>query len=293
MKIIDLGRPEKSTAVALGIFDGIHLGHRAVLKKALEQKEYAPAVFTFSGMEQKHGEPLLKIIPESQKFLMLDRMGFEYLYSPRFTDFCDMSAEDFCKDILAGKLNAGIVVCGENFVFGRNTKGNTDTLKKYGKTYGFGVIVISPVEYDGQVVSSTRIRKAITDGNMKLAKELLGCEYSVEREVISGNRIGRTIDFPTANQRLEESQIIPRFGVYSSETEINGLIYESITNIGVKPTIDIETPAPLAETHILGYHGNLYGTKIRVMLKDFIRAEKKFSSVQQLKEQIAIDIKSR
>ena len=194
--------------------------------------------------------------------------------------------------VLAGRLNAVKVVCGPDFRFGRGAAGNVDSLRKYGAKYGFEVSTVDPVVVDGNVVSSSRIRELLSEGDVKKANALLGYRYKIKRSVEDGNHIGRTIDFPTINQSFEEGQLIPAYGVYATSVVIDGKQYDAITNIGVKPTVEKDC-RPLAETHILGFSGDLYGKTLEVSFSDFLRPERKFDSLDALKNQIKTDINKR
>lgn len=283
---------DTKTAVALGLFDGIHMGHRLILRKALSYPEYKPAVFTFNteSIKFKHGKPFEYIYPNIRKLEIIRSMGFDYIESPDFDTLKNLDGESFAEKILAKKMNAGIVICGENFRFGKNASCNVNNLYSLGEKYNFKVEVIKLAEKSGNTpVSSGLIRELLKHGKISELSELGFC-YTIKNTVSEGNKIGRTISFPTINQHFASGQLVPERGVYCSETVIDNVCYNSITNIGVKPTVE-KNIKPLAETHILGYSGNLYGMCAEVRLKNFIRSEKKFSSVNELKAQIAEDIK--
>lgn len=280
--------PEK-TAVALGLFDGLHCGHRLIISYTAEYSQIglAPAVFTFrtESVTVKHGKPFEYIYTNEQKLKMLGELGVRYVISPDFDDVRNMDGERFASEILCGKMNAGAVVCGENFRFGRNASCGTAELEKFGEKFGFDVKV---VKLSDGAFSSEKYRSMLKNGEVK---KLLFMDnlYRLYADVMTGNKIGRTIDFPTINQRFGEGQLVPKKGVYMTRTLIDGIIYSSVTNVGVKPTVE-ENAKPLAETHILDYNGNLYGKNIEVRFCEFIRDEMKFSSVDELKKQIEKDI---
>lgn len=223
---------------------------------------------------------------------MLEQLGAEYVYSPDFTQFREYSAERFVKEVLCERLKARYVVCGTDFRFGKGASGDTQVLKRLGLECGITVITVPAVsEENGRKISSTHIRELISDGNISAANKLLGYGYFFRLPVISGNRIGRTIDFPTINQRLESERALPKFGVYASEIQIGDKLYHGVTNIGVKPTVS-DSCDVLAETYIIGFDGDLYGENVKLSLIDFIRPEVKFGSIEELKEQIKIDVKT-
>ena len=283
----------KQTAVALGLFDGVHLGHRAVLKTACAQRENGliPAVFTFdpSSVAYKSGAGQGYIYGQKYKWKLLYECGIECFYSPPFEDLKSWSGESFVKRVLKQRFNAGFVCCGSDFRFGKGASCGVDELRKLGELYGFRVDVVSEVRCGDTVVSSSEIRRLLSEGSIEKANELLGRPYTVSGKIVDGNHIGRTIDFPTINQNFSSGQLVPAYGVYSAETVIDGEKFRAVTNIGVKPTISGER-SPLAETHILGFSGDLYGKELDVELTGFIRHEKKFSSLDELKKQILNDI---
>jgi len=282
------------TAVALGMFDGVHTGHRAVFERAesFGKDGAEAAVFTFDSesLGSKHGKDYRYIVPNSHKLEMIREAGIKNIYCADFSELKDYEAEEFVKVVLADRMNAVMVVCGPDFRFGKGAAGDVAALKKYGQKYGFEVSTVEPVVTDGDTVSSSRIRKLLTAGEIQKANRLLGYRYRIKQSVSDGNHIGRTIDFPTVNQKFSEGQLIPAYGVYATETCVDGIRYSSVTNIGVKPTVE-SSCEPLAETHILGFSGNLYGRVIEVSFSEYLRGERKFASLEELKAQIAADIK--
>lgn len=284
------------TAVALGLFDGVHLGHRAVINAALAQKKngLSSLVFTFEPdcVLRKAGGTQGYIYTKTEKEILLcEQIGVDEIVSPPFESLCCLSGEEFADEILCRQLRAAHVCCGNDFRFGKNAACGAKELMDFGKRFGFEVEVISPVEYGGSIVSSSRVRELLLKGDITLANELLGFNYFINAEVSNGNHIGRTINFPTINQEFSDGQLIPKFGVYSTLTNVGGKVMPSVTNVGVKPTIE-GVRRPLAETHIIGYNGDLYGKNADVCFKSFIRPEMKFASLGELKAQINKDILS-
>lgn len=282
----------KRTAVALGMFDGVHSGHKAVFERAesFEDGSTEAAVFTFDSesLESKHGKSYRYIVPNRIKLEMINKAGIRNICCADFSELKNYEAEEFVKIVLAEKMHASEVVCGPDFRFGKGAAGDADALRKYGQKYGFEVSLVEPVIRDGDVVSSSRIRMLLSEGNVKKANALLGYNYKIKQSVSDGNHIGRTIDFPTINQSFEEGQLIPAFGVYASEVFIDGKRYSAVTNVGVKPTVE-KNCRPLAETHIIGFSGDLYGREIEVSFSEYLRGEKKFDSLDALKSQIKKD----
>lgn len=293
MTVITENSIAEPTAVALGIFDGVHAGHKLIIRKAVKcsEKGLVPAVFTFDvdSISQKHGKEYEYIFSENYKHKILENMGVKYTYSPKMTDICKMNGEEFAYRILCRKMNAKTVVCGENFRFGKNAAWGVTELMKFGEKYGFEVIAESLTGENGTAYSSEYFRTTLKEGKVDKLYSLGMGMYAVCSEVVGGNRIGRTLDFPTINQQFGEKQLVPKRGVYSTVTLIGNKTYNSITNIGVKPTVEKDIK-PLAETHILDFSGNLYGKEIEVRFNKFIRDEKKFSSLDELKIQIKKDI---
>lgn len=289
--------PENSTAVAMGLFDGVHLGHRAVISRAVsiaaEKSGTAPAVFTFETdtVTSKGSGGVECLITKDIKKEILSGLGVKYIYSPDFMNFKDLSAEEFIELVLCGKLSAKYVVCGEDFRFGKNAAGDAELLDRLCRKRGIETAVVPPViGENGERISSTTVRELIKSGRIAEANRMLGCRYFMRLPVAYGNRIGRTIHFPTINQYLPEKHIIPKFGVYASFAEVNGRVYKGVTNIGVKPTVG-GVSSPLAETYIMDFCGDLYGENVKLSLVEFIRPEVKFDNVELLKEQIEKDVK--
>ena len=281
------------TAVALGLFDGVHLGHRAVLTEACAQRENGliPAVFTFDpgSVSYKSGAAQGYIYGQKYKWQLLFECGIRSFFSPPFEKLKSWSGESFVKRVLKQQFNAGFVCCGMDFRFGNSASCGVDELRAFGNAYGFEVKVVEDVRLGDSVVSSSEIRRRLGDEDIAGANELLGKPYTISGTIMDGNHIGRTIDFPTINQNFSEGQLVPAYGVYSAETVIDGERFRAVTNIGVKPTIEGKR-SPLAETHILGFSGDLYGREMNVELTGFIRPERKFASLDELRAQIGRDI---
>lgn len=276
-------------SVALGIFDGVHLGHRAVMKMTEDSGD--PAVFTFNNtsLHVKQGRSIEYIYTDEQKADLIRALGIRKIFSENFSDIRDMSGREFAENIIVRKLGADSVVCGRDFRFGRNASCGINELAVLGREYGFEVRVAEDVLFNGAPVSSGRIRSLLGQGDVTAAAELLGRSYMISGRIVHGRQIGRTLDFPTINQHFAEDQLVPCFGVYASSVNIDRQHYVSVTNIGVKPTVGGESK-PLAETHIIGFSGDLYGRELDVELRGFIRSEVKFNSLEELREQISKDI---
>lgn len=281
------------SAVALGLFDGVHLGHRRVLELVLAQKSNGmrPSVFTFAteSVGVKHDAALDYLYPTEQKCAMLRECGMEHIAHHPFAEVCDLEGEEFVQKILVQRFSAAYVCCGEDFRFGRDAAWNVQDLCRFGAQYGFSVQLADAVRVDGETVSSSRIRVFLHSGEVSHAAKLLGAPYTIAQEVVHGAQLGRTIGFPTMNQVFAQGQLVPKFGVYASRTVLDGISYPSITNVGRKPTVQYDG-RPLAETYVIGAKGDFYGKTIPVALLDFIRPEQKFESLEALTAQMHKDL---
>ena len=280
--------PLRNTAVALGIFDGVHAGHQAVLQKAAEaarENRLTPCAFTFAlsepPMQVKEGAARLASPRLMEK--LLDRLGMEYAVAPSFAEMRGMTGEEFVR-FLAQSLGARFVCCGYDFAFGRGRANNAADLCRLAEQAGIACAVVPQVSADGERVSSTRIREHIAAGDMPGAAALLGRPFTIDFRVVLGNRIGRTLGSPTINQPFPKDFAIPRYGVYATIAWVDGVLYSGVTNVGIKPTVGSDVP--LAETYLQGFSGDLYGRKIEVAFLEFIRPETKFASIEELRENI-------
>ncbi len=279
------------TSVALGLFDGVHLGHRAVLKTAAAQKMngLTPCAFTFPP-ESTAGKNAEYIYSGKEKQMLLtSSCDIAKIFSPQFSEICMMDGDTFARSILRKELNAAYVACGKDFRFGKDAAWGIDELAGFGRKYGFTVQAVDDVCCGNERVSSTAVRKLLQKGELRRANLFLGEPYMIMKEISSGAQLGRTIGFPTANQLFSKGQLVPAYGVYASRTLYEGKWYPSMTNIGIKPTVSYGG-APLAETYISGFSGDLYGKTVQVVLLDFIRPEKRFSDLDELKQQIRRDV---
>jgi riboflavin kinase/FMN adenylyltransferase len=283
----------KNSAVSLGKFDGLHRGHRLLFQRILEEQKEGllGVVFSFllpPGRFLSNQEVQL-IYTEEEKKRLLKEMGMDVLVSYPFDrESLSMEPEDFIREILIKKLDAKVISVGSDFHFGHNRGGDVEFLEARAKKYGYQLEVFEKLTSDGEIISSTRIRAALAEGNMEEASKLLGAPYSITGEVIHGRKLGRTFGMPTINMRLPKEKILPPNGVYASITEIDGKSYYGISNIGVKPTVGAEENR-LAETFIFDYSGDLYGQVLKVSLYTFERPELKFASLEELKAQMEAD----
>ena len=291
MKIVcDLYEKQKfqNVAIALGFFDGMHIGHKKVLNSMMKStQDSIKAVFTFDNKEKN--KKTGTIMTFETKKIAMEKMGIDLLLCPNFDDFKKINPEKFV-EILSEKFGVTSIFCGSDFTFGENRSGNIHNLKVFGEKYNIKINIIEPVVVGGEPVSSTRIKKHLLNGEIKQANELLGYTYNINAEVVKGKQLGRTIERPTINQRFENGQLIPKYGAYASVTKHGTGRYYSSSNIGVKPTVGSDEA--LLETFILDFNQDVYGEEITVYLLDYIREEKKFNSLEDLKDNI-LDIAVR
>lgn len=281
---------QSKTAVALGFFDGLHKGHREVIKKAVEYENLASTVFTFKHsplLDLKKQAPA-RILTQKQKLKLISDLGVEYFLSVDFKNVMNLSAEEFVKEVLVDKLNAKSVYCGFNFKFGKNGIADSSYLKKLCNNYNIQVESISPVLYNKTIISSTLIRNLLESGDIETANQMLGRPFSFNFIVVHGKKLGRLLGAPTINQVFPDDFIKPKFGVYASLVKFDDVYTYGVTNIGIKPTVGSEQP--IAETFMPEYKGNdVYGKEIQVSLIKFIRPEIKFDNLEALSNQIEKD----
>lgn len=275
---------EKKTAVTLGKFDGLHLGHQKLIEKI---RSYA------SG----ECESVVCAFDMHRESLMTGRERREHLEGkvdwlidqPFTEEFREIEAEEFVEKFLHRTLNAGHIVVGTDFNFGYGKRGNVAMLQEMAAKYGYTLDVIEKERYLGTVISSTYIKDALAQGDVKLAGRLLGYPYAMTGIVQHGKKLGRTLGFPTMNIEPEEGKILPRFGVYACRVEIDGTWYGAVGNAGIKPTVTDEHRR-LLEVYVYGYEGDAYGKEITAQFCDFERPETKFGSVEELRANVMRDM---
>lgn len=260
---------KKRIAVALGDFDGMHRAHRTVITGAEDVIIYSV----------------------NNTFSLLQKSIFERRYPKTvFADFNkikSMSGEEFIEKVLIGEFGAGIVLCGYNFRFGKMASWSAFDLRAYLEDRDVWVRILEHLDFDGEPISSTRIRTALECGELERANEMLGYNFTFEGEVIGGDKRGRTIGFPTINQSYPDGLTRVKYGVYESRCFIDDKEYKAFTNIGIRPSFEVDEP--ICETHIFDFNGDLYGKTVRLELVRYLREEMKFSSVDELKRQLEYD----
>jgi riboflavin kinase / FMN adenylyltransferase len=290
----DIARP---TVLTLGVFDGLHLGHQLIMKTVVERAKEAdavPTVITFEPhpravLHPESAPPLLQTF--DQKIEALGVLGIEQTIVIRFDKaFSSMRAEDFLREVVTDRLHAKAVYLGRGFAFGHEREGDITLLRKVSERLGFFADEVPEVRLRGRRIGSTRIRELLQQGNVNLARRMLGRPYGVEGQVIRGASRGATLGFPTANLR-PQNRVIPRGGVYVTATLIEGFWRRSVTNIGTRPTF-ADASEPSVETFVMDWSGDLYGDVLRVRFLHRLRDEKKFGSIEELKAQIDRDVSS-
>jgi len=287
--------PLPFAVVTSGTFDGVHKGHQQILrrlKSVAEASKGQTVLITFWPhprlvLDPEYNLKLLSVFEE--KALLLAEYGIDHLVRIPFTkDFSQLSSEDFIRQILVDKIGTKKLVIGYDHRFGRNREGSFEYLKTNASDYGFEVEEIPRHEIDHTVISSTRIRKALADGNIHIGNEYLGRKYSLEGRVIEGNKLGRKLGFPTANLDVEaEHKLIPSDGVYAVEVEFEDKILKGMLNIGFRPTI--EDAGRSIEVNIFDFDHDIYGKVLKIHFSQLIRREEKFENLPELKLQLKKD----
>lgn len=287
---------DKETAVAIGKFDGIHIGHRRLLDEIREKKKdgLCACVFTFDPAPAvlfglSDGKELTT---KEEKHVLFERAGVDILIEfPMNPVTAATAPEVFATEILADRMQTRFLAAGSDLSFGAGGAGSAELLRKMGPELGFQVKIIAKVCLEGREVSSTYVRSCVEKGNMKLAEKLLGMPYPVLGTVVKGNQLGRNLGFPTVNLLPEESKLLPPNGVYFSQVRHRERIYRAISNVGYKPTVTEDRVMGL-ETYLYDFRDNIYGEPIEVYLLEFSRPEQRFESVDALRRQLERDIRA-
>lgn len=284
----------QETAVAIGKFDGIHIGHRRLLEEILARKKsgLTACVFTFDPppavlFGYSDGKELTT---KQEKRLLFGRMGVDILVEfPMNRETAAMAPEVFARDVLAGQLQVRFLAAGTDLSFGAKGAGNAGLLRRMGPELGFEVKTIDKVCMEGEEVSSTLVRREVEEGDMERAQRLLGMPYMIAGEVVRGNQVGRTLGFPTVNILPGEEKLLPPNGVYFSQVRCGDRVYRAISNVGYKPTVT-DRKVMGVESYLYDFEGDMYGKHVEVYLHKFRRPERRFDSLEALREQLQEDI---
>ena len=282
------------TAISLGKFDGLHSGHRLLIRELQKKKQQTglqTVLFTFELPPRMitAGDRTGVLTTNAEKEAVFAKTGIDYLIEYPFTEEVRaMEPEAFIR-MLSENLHVACIISGPDFRFGRDRSGDNKTIQALSQKYGYEAVTVEKLQYEGREISSTRIREAILDGEIELANHLLGYDFFIRGDVIHGNRIGHTIGFPTINLAAPHEKLLPPYGVYASRIRVKDRIYEGISNIGVKPTIGADNPVGI-ETYLYDFSEETYGQTMDVALCSFLRKEKKFDSLAELKKQLQSDL---
>lgn len=290
----DNGNP---CVVALGNFDGVHIAHAKLLETAVH-KARELSIQSAALIFEQHPENVLAgacvspiITTNKEKAERIGELGIDNLIFINFSkEIATLSPYDFVKTILKEKLNANVCVCGFHYRFGSKAQAGADTLTSLCSDFGIETIVIEPVTQNDLIVSSTGIREFIRSGEIEKANEFLGRPFKVEYKVVEGKRLGRKLGFPTINQFFPPYHIVPAHGVYATKVKTASGVFPSVSNVGVRPTVD-NTKVLNLETHIIGLDEELYNSEVQIEFYKFLRKEKRFESIEELRQVIKNDIR--
>ncbi len=300
MKIIraanELKAGGRKVCLAIGFFDGVHLGHQQIIRQTIadaRQHDALALVLTFDRhpntiVAPARVPPLIYSLP--QKLRVIESLGVDtLLLIPFDKQFSRQTGEEFIRRLARETGQIQSLCVGADFVFGHHRSGNVPLLKQLGGEMGFTVHGLAAVSLDGQIVSSTRIREFIRDGDLDTVSQMIGRPYAISGRVIKGQRLGQQLGFPTANLDVAGLALPPK-GVYAGHVNVDGKAYRAALNIGLRPTVSSESQVLHAEAYLMNFNGNLYNRELEVEIGDKLREEKKFASEAELRDQIALDI---
>lgn len=286
---------ESSTAITIGKFDGLHIGHQLLVSDIVSKEDegLASLVFTFTNSPKQyiHHTPDQMILSKEERVEVVKNLLVDFFVEVPFDDaLMKLSPDDFLS-LLINDFNMKHICVGEDFRFGYKGAGNVEYLKEKSKELGFSLRVVKKIDYKGETVSSTYVRDLIIKGDIGVAGELLNRDYRISGEVIHGKAIGRTLGIPTINIEPTPDKLLPKFGVYYSTVVMDGVNYPSITNIGMKPTV-ANTTKPIVESHLFDVNGDFYGKQATVIFHDKLRDEMKFKDLEELQNRMAKDVQT-
>ena len=294
MEIIRQLKHIPNLSLALGFFDGVHLGHQKVISSAVEyakNNNLKSAVITF----KEHPFCVLKnikpqyILSRQDSFKIIEQLGADYIFELDFNQLKNMSAGEYLSDVLVKYFNPCAIFTGYNHNFGTNRQGNSDFLRKYQGKYSYKYFEIPAQSINDKLISSSAIRMALKSGQIDLANRMLGSKFNISGTVAEGQKLGRTIGFPTINIDYPVNIVELLYGVYGVKVKVDNQVYDGIANFGTKPTVS-ENLKPILEVHLLDFDKDIYGYFVQIEFIKVIRPEKKFSSLTDLRNQIIVDI---
>ena len=294
MNIIRGFKNLENVNIGLGLFDGVHVGHRELIRELVsvsKSEKSIPVLITFtSSPSEKYNSDFKYLTTLTERETLLSGLGVEYLVELDFDEILmNTKAENYLEKLYYF-FKPKYIFTGFNHTFGKERLGTPEMLEKYQKKYNYKYKIIEPVKYENSVVSSTLIKKFLETGDIENANELLCNKYSISGAVIKGNQIGQKLGYPTANIKYPENKVQIPFGVYSAEVVAGGCSYKGMLNYGIKPTINDNKNEPVAEVHIIGFNKDIYGEELKISIIKKIRDEKKFESLDELKNQIKRDV---
>jgi riboflavin kinase/FMN adenylyltransferase len=294
--ISELTRLPGPIFLAIGVFDGVHRGHQAVISTSAQHAQSqngTPVVVTFDPHPMKVLRPrdAPHLLTATQhKIALIRDLGVRHLLVINFNkQFAATEPEDFIRDLVAHSKPLREICVGHEWSFGKGRRGNLNLLQKLGAQFDFAVIGIPPVKINGEVVSSTAIRQAVQSGDLARAAQMLGREYAILGTVVSGDRLGKKIGFPTANLSAHSEQFPPN-GVYFAQATLDGVVYPGVINLGFRPTVHSGNPERVLEIHLLDFDRDIYGKDVEVRFVKYLRPEQKFENVHALARQIELDV---
>lgn len=293
MEIYNKPQENKGIAIALGFFDGIHIGHKKIISTLVNESKvhgYKTAIVTFNKnpADWFNKEPSKAIQTFKDKELILESMGIDYLYELDFNDVKDLDSYSYVKDILYKNFEPKLIVAGYNHNFGKEKQGNSETLKNLSSEFNYNCIIVPEQNYENEKISSTIIRQEIEKGHLNKVQLLLGRPFSIRNSVIKGMKLATKLGYPTANLIWADSLVKLPYGVYLGYTLVDKKLYPSLINWGTKPTVSNDNEEIL-ESHIYDFKENIYGKIINVLFIEKLRDERKFSSLASLKAQLDCD----
>jgi riboflavin kinase / FMN adenylyltransferase len=294
--ISELSKLDGPIFLAIGVFDGVHRGHRAVISTSAAHARSAngiSVVVTFDPHPMKVLQPQNAphlLTATQHKIALIRDLGVRHLLVINFDEqFAATEPEDFIRELVTHSKPLREICVGHEWSFGKGRRGDLNLLKKLGAQFGFAVIGIPPVKISGEVVSSTAIRQAVESGDLARAARMLGRQYAILGTVVSGDHVGKKIGFPTANLSAHSEQFPPN-GVYFAQATLDGVVYPGVINLGYRPTVTRGKPERVLEIHLLDFDGDIYGKDVEVRFVRYLRPEQKFENVQALAQQIQLDV---